>query len=76
MKIDPQTVANHALSLPEDKRAALAASLIQSLDTPVDQEVEESWKQEVGKRIAQIDEVDVEMIPWDDVIAKMKLNDE
>ena len=42
MEIDPQTLTNHTLSLPEDKRAALAASLIQSLDTVASPEVEEA----------------------------------
>jgi len=76
MEIDHQTLTNHALSLPEEKRAALAASLIQSLDAAVDQDAEESWKEEVAKRVAEIDQGNVEMIPWDEVIAKMKLKDE
>ena len=76
MEIDAQTLTNHALSLPEDERAALAASLIQSLDLVVCPETEEAWKQEVTKRVKEIDGGEVEMIPWDTVISKMKLKDE
>ena len=76
MEIDTQTLTNHALSLPEAKRAALAASLIESLDTVASPENEEAWKQEVAKRVAEIDSGEIEMIPWDNVISKMKLEDE
>ena len=76
MEIDPQTLINHALSLPEDKRAALAASLIQSLDAAEIPEIEEAWKQEVAKRVQEIDAGEVKMVPWDTVISKMKLKDE
>ena len=76
MEIDHQTLTNHALSLPDEKRAALAASLLQSLETSVDHEIEESWRQEVATRIAEIDRGEVEMIPWDTVISKMRLKDE
>jgi len=75
MEIDTQTLTNHALSLPDEKRAALAASLLQSPDASVDHEIEESWRQEVAARIAEIDSGDVEMISWDTVISKMKLED-
>ena len=76
MEIDPQTLTNHALSLPEDKRAALAASLIQNLDIVASPETEEAWKQEVAKRVEEIDSGEVEMIPSDTVISKMKLKDQ
>ena len=76
MEIDPQTLTNHALALPDEKRAALAASLLQSLDNSVDHEIDESWRQEVAARIAEIDSGDVEMVPWNTVISKMKLKEE
>lgn len=76
MEIDPKTLASHALALPEDKRAALAASLIQSLEAVAAPEIEEAWRQEVARRVGEIDSGEVEMVPWDTVISKMKLKDE
>ena len=76
MDTDLQNLANQALALPDDQRAALAATLIGSLDTQIDEDAEESWKEEVAKRIAEIDRGEVELIPWEQVIAKLKLKDE
>jgi len=76
MDIDLQNLANQALALPDDQRAALAATLIGSLDSQIDEDAEESWKEEVAKRVAEIDRGEVELIPWEQVIAKLKLKDE
>ena len=76
MDTDLQNLANQAFALPDDQRAALAATLIGSLDTQIDEDAEESWKEEVAKRIAEIDRGEVELIPWEQVIAKLKLKDE
>lgn len=76
MDIDLQNLADQALALPDDQRAALAATLIGSLDTQIDEDAEESWKEEVAKRVAEIDRGEVELIPWEQVIAKLKLKDE
>ena len=76
MDINLQNLADQALALPDDQRAALAATLIGSLDTQIDEDAEESWKEEVAKRVAEIDRGEVELIPWEQVIAKLKLKDE
>ena len=44
-----------ALGLPEGARAALAASLIDSLDTMVDADAEAQWAVEIRRRIPALD---------------------
>jgi putative addiction module component (TIGR02574 family) len=64
---DAAEVLKDALSLPVEARAALVDSLLESLDTEVDEDVEEAWRVEIEKRIAEIDSGAVELIPWEEV---------
>ena len=53
-----------ALALPPEARAALAGSLLESLDDTVDALVEEAWKLEIAQRIQELDSGKVKPIPW------------
>jgi putative addiction module component (TIGR02574 family) len=53
-----------ALALPAEARAALAGSLLESLDDKLDAGAEEEWKQEIARRIAELDSGKVKPIPW------------
>jgi putative addiction module component (TIGR02574 family) len=53
-----------ALSLPPEARAALAGSLLDSLDSIVDASAEEEWNKEIARRIEEIDAGKVKPIPW------------
>jgi putative addiction module component (TIGR02574 family) len=53
-----------ALALPPEARAALAGSLLESLDDTVDASVEEAWKLEIAQRIQELDSGKVKPIPW------------
>lgn len=44
MGTDAAELLARALTLPEAARAALADSLIESLDGPVDEDAEQAWK--------------------------------
>lgn len=50
-------MARELLSLPTESRASLAALLLESLDEVTDpiSEVEEAWRVEVRRRVAEID---------------------
>ena len=72
MSTEPDNILQQALELPESDRAAIAASLFQSLDTEIDENADELWDAEIKRRIAEIDNGTVELIPWDDVMAKMR----
>ena len=53
-----------ALRLPPKVRAALIASLIESLDDPGDEGAEVAWQAEIDRRARELDEGDVDLIPW------------
>jgi putative addiction module component (TIGR02574 family) len=55
-----------ALSLPPEARAALAGSLLESLDDHVDPAAEEEWNREIAQRIQELDSGRVKSIPWAD----------
>jgi putative addiction module component (TIGR02574 family) len=53
-----------ALSLPPEARAALAGSLLDSLDDTVEASAEEEWNREIARRIEELDSGKVKTIPW------------
>jgi putative addiction module component (TIGR02574 family) len=57
---------DEALKLPTEARAALADSLLDSLDVEVDEDAEQAWRQEIQQRLQEIDNGDVKLIPWPD----------
>lgn len=58
---------NQALALTEEERADLAASLLDSLDGPRDEDAEAAWQEEISKRISDLDSGKAKTIPWEDV---------
>ena len=63
-----EKVLKIALEMPAEDRAALADELILS----VDQEVEAAWREEIGRRVKEIDEGTVALQPWDEVFARLR----
>jgi putative addiction module component (TIGR02574 family) len=61
-----------ALNLPLNERAQIAATLLQSLDQPSDAETEKAWADEIQRRIQEIDDGRVTLIPWDQVMRSMR----
>ena len=59
-----------ALALPDKERAELAANLIDSLDTTVDEDAEAAWQEEVARRLHEVASGKVKTIPWDEVRRK------
>ena len=56
-----------ALALPEEERAALAGSLMDSLDAAVDESAEAAWNQEIARRMEDLDSGKAKTIPWDQI---------
>ncbi len=68
MNTEAHDLLTQALRLPVTARAALAASLIESLETdPPDEGVEVAWQTEVERRSAEMDRGEAKTIPWSDV---------
>lgn len=61
-----------ASQLSETERAELALSLIESLDGPADPGVEEAWRVEIERRADEIERGEVELVPGDEVIARLR----
>jgi putative addiction module component (TIGR02574 family) len=66
MAKEPAELLRDALSLPAEARAALVETLLESLDVQVDDDAEAAWRQEIYRRLQQIDSGAVRLIPWDD----------
>lgn len=64
IKCDVAQILKDALALPTEARAALAGSLLDSLDTDVDEDAEAPWATEVSRRVAELDSGAVKTIPW------------
>ena len=70
--IEPNQILEQALTLPENQRAAIAASLLQSLDSESDPDSETHWNAEIKRRLDEIDNGTVELIPWSEVRSKLQ----
>jgi putative addiction module component (TIGR02574 family) len=64
MSDDLGAILKKALELPPEARAALAGSLLESLDETVDASVEEEWNKEIAIRLEQLDSGKVRPIAW------------
>jgi len=61
----PNKLLEQALKLPPDERAALADSLLRSLEATVDPEVDAAWRAEIASRVAVLD-AGAATIPWEE----------
>jgi putative addiction module component (TIGR02574 family) len=72
MPRDAAELLRDALALPAEARAALIDSLIGSLDIEVDEDAEEAWREEIHRRLQQIDSGAVKLIPWEDARRRLQ----
>jgi len=59
-----EEVLRETLKLPMEARAALAGSLLDSLDDMIDEDAEAAWDVEIARRVREIDEGRAELVPW------------
>lgn len=71
MSRDAVEILKEALALPAEARAALADSLWESLDAEAEPGVEEAWRREVQRRLAELDSGAVATIPWSEARARL-----
>ena len=71
--IDPRDLLQEAMKLPPEARAALAGSLLDSLDTEVDADAEAVWSAEIERRLRGIDQGTTKLVPWDEVRRRIGL---
>jgi putative addiction module component (TIGR02574 family) len=71
MKQNLSEILKEALKLPPEARAALAGTLLDSLDETVDRDAESAWEAEIVMRLKEIDEGKVNLIPWAEARARI-----
>jgi putative addiction module component (TIGR02574 family) len=64
MSPEVSDLLKRALALPADERAALANTLLDSLET-TNQSVEEAWNEEVARRMADLKTGKAVTVPWE-----------
>ena len=61
---DTRKLIDEALKLPPEARAALASTLIESLDEAVDEDAAAAWEAEIAARVRELDAMSVKPISW------------
>ena len=65
-------VIEEALSLPADVRLSLIEKLLTSLNLPVDEEIDRLWAEEAERRVSQIEEGKVNLVPGEEVFNRIR----
>ena len=64
MSAKAKKVLQEALRLPPEARAAIAGSLLDSLDNVIDEDAESEWEKEVARRLQELNSGKVKLVPW------------
>jgi putative addiction module component (TIGR02574 family) len=70
-----QELYEEASELPVQDRAELAGLLLESIDEPSDEGVEDAWALEIERRMAEYRAGHVKTIPWSEVRARLHRTD-
>jgi len=62
---------DEAMKLEPQERAMLMRLLIEALDADTDEGVEDAWRVEIERRVAELDSGSVETIPWEEIRARL-----
>ena len=62
---------DEAMRLEPQERATLMRLLIEALDADAEEGVEDAWRVEIERRMAELDSGSVETIPWEEVRARL-----
>jgi putative addiction module component (TIGR02574 family) len=71
MSREPADILKEALALPAETRAALADSLLESLDNEIEPSAYEEWEREIQRRIAEVEAGTAKTIPWSEARARL-----
>ena len=65
-------VVQEVLELPAEVRINLVDKILLSLNLPMRPDIEKIWSEEAERRVAEIDRGEVELIPGEEVFAKIR----
>ena len=71
MTVQTMEIIDMVDSLPIDMKLELIDHLLESI-SPTNKEVEEAWKEEVERRIDEVESGKVKTIPGEEVFARMR----
>ena len=72
MSVVADKVFDKALSLPVDSRVNLVEKLLFSLNLPTRSEIDRLWAEEAERRVSMIDRGEIELVPGEEVFAKIR----
>lgn len=72
MSILNDKLLREVLSLPLELRTELVDKLLESLNVPIKEDIEQTWAEEAEKRLGDIVSGNVETIPGDEVFKKIR----
>jgi len=75
MALDAEEILIAALKLNDKEKAAIAASLLDSLDPLVDDNVDCAWQAEIQKRLREVETGAVSLVPWAEVRKTIDLDE-
>jgi putative addiction module component (TIGR02574 family) len=67
-----KNLVNQILSLPLEDRAELADIILKSLNTAIDPEIEDSWKQEIMDRFDAYNKGEIKSVDGEEFILKLR----
>ena len=62
---------DEAMRLEPQERATLMRLLIEALDADTEEGVEDAWRVEIERRMAELDSGTVKTIPWEELRARL-----
>ncbi|MEM9457681.1 MAG: addiction module protein [Myxococcota bacterium] len=65
-------IFDDAMDLPQEDRRIVAEALLHSVTEVSDQEIHPAWRDEIIRRIEQVQRNEVQAEPWSEVRAQMR----
>lgn len=60
-----------AMRLDPRERPTLMRLLVEALDAEIEQGVEDAWRVEIDRRMAELDSGSIETVPWEELRARL-----
>jgi len=71
MEKSARQLFEEAMKLDPEERATLMRLLIESVDAESEDGVEDAWRVEIERRMAELDSGTVQTIPWEELRARL-----
>jgi putative addiction module component (TIGR02574 family) len=72
MTTKSEFILNEVLTMSPDERARIARCLIQSLEEPCAEDVDEQWIQLAQKRLEELEDGSVQSVTWEEIKKKVR----